>query len=79
MTLNNIFFLNRGNNMSDLVSKHDFLYYELKEMRQSLDFWENEASHNTRGAKVRAKNLKSKISEMTEHFYELGHKLGYAV
>ena len=65
--------------MSDLISKHDFLYYELKSLNQKLEYWQNEASYNTRGAKVRVTNLKAKISEMTEHFYELGHKLGYAV
>jgi len=64
--------------MSDLASKHDFLYYELKELNQKLTYWENEASYKTRGAKVRVSNLKSKISDTRQEFQELSNKLGYS-
>jgi len=62
----------------DMVSQHDFLYYELKETRQKLEYWENEASYKTRGAKVRVTNLKSKLSDLQENFHKIGHKLGYS-
>ena len=72
--------LQKGKQMvvQDPISKHDFLYYELKELNQKLEYWQNEASYKTRGAKVRVSNLKSKINDARQEFQELSHSLGYA-
>jgi len=53
------------------MNRIDELYYNIKELNQQLDYYQNKASHKVRGAKVKVRNLKTKISDAHSEFVSL--------
>lgn len=53
------------------MNRKDELYYSLKSLRQTLEFYEFKAARKYPGAKIRVKNLKRKISDLSEEFLDL--------
>lgn len=57
------------------MNKLDELYYQLKELNQSLDFYQNKADNKVRGAKVKVRNLKKQISVLRAEFQDEQYKV----
>ena len=56
------------------MNKLDTIYYQLKELNDYLYFYQNKADNKVRGAKVKVRTIKSKISNLREKFQDEQYK-----